>query len=243
MSTTNVAHYEEETVVGRYEALREEGLFDRERRAIESYFAPGSRILDLGCGAGRTTMALAERGFSVVGVDASRPMIDSARRAHPDGEYVVGDAANLPFRDADFENVLFSYNGLDVLRPQSLRYEALREIRRVLVPGGRFVFTTHNLLRQLVPYPLSIEHLRALAAFWWSNLRQGLVGTPYKRPPNEQNPGVIYYTDFVRQVMELDRCGLDFVTMLERDSLGSKYFGPALFFVAERPAEKATGAA
>jgi len=237
MSSTNVRHYEEPTVVGRYEALREEGLFDRERRAIESYFTPGSRVLDLGCGAGRTTLALADRGFSVVGVDASRSMIDSARRAHPDGEYLVGDAANLPFRDADFENVLFSYNGLDELRPRARRYDALREIRRVLAPGGRFVFTTHNLLRQLIPYPMTAHHLRGLAAFWWANLRAGLVGTPYKRSPDLQKPGAIYYTDFVRQTLELDRCGFHFVTMLERDSLSSKYFGPALAFVAERPTE------
>ena len=97
MSTDpNVAHYELQNIVDEYRNLREEGLFEPERRAIERYFTPGSRVLDLGCGAGRTTHALDEHGFDVVGVDASSGMVAAASEADADVQYLVGDASTSP---------------------------------------------------------------------------------------------------------------------------------------------------
>lgn len=236
MSTDpNVAHYETPGIIDEYSKLREQGLFVPERRAIERYFAPGSRVLDLGCGAGRTTHALDEQGFDVVGVDASSGMIAAASAADADVQYLVGDASSLPFSESEFDNVLFSYNGLDELNPEAERLEALREIRRVLTPGGKFVFSTRNILRSLIPFPPTVDTARDLVAFWRLNLEADLVGTPYKQTRDGVAGNAVYHSNPNRQARQLNAAGLELVTLLDRDTLRSKYFGPVSFFVAERP--------
>lgn len=232
---SNVAHYEDPVVVARYNDLRDEGLFTREARAVDRYFDPGSRVLDVGCGAGRTSNALDERGYDVVGVDASVEMIAAARAAHDGARYLVGDATRLPFTDASFDNAIFSYNGLDELRPANARTDALCEIRRVLAPGGRFVFSTHNLLRELIPYPVTFDHLRDFLGFWVRNARAGQLWSPYKEPRDGDDGVSVYHVDPIRQARQLDAAGFDFHTLLEREGVLSKYLGPSLFFVVEKP--------
>lgn len=94
---------------------------------------PGRRTLDLGCGEGRVARDLAARGHSVVGIDASPTLVGLAREADPDGEYLVGDAAALPFEDASFDLVI-AYN---VLMDVDDMAGAVGEAARVLEPGGR----------------------------------------------------------------------------------------------------------
>jgi ubiquinone/menaquinone biosynthesis C-methylase UbiE len=125
------------------------GLWRCERSTFRRYLPEGGRILDLGCGAGRTTFGLYREGFrKIIGVDFSPGMIRHARlHSARRGERIVfrvGDACRLPFRARSFEGSLFSFNGLMTIPKLSLRITALREVRRVLVPGGRFVFTTHE---------------------------------------------------------------------------------------------------
>ena len=160
-------------------------------------------------------------------------MIAAARRAGSDGQYPVGDG-HPPLRRRRLRHVLFSYNGIDELNPEARRYEALREIRRVLAPSGRFVFSTHNILRMLLPYPFTPEELRVLADFWWRNFTAELLRPRQantKRLAGERR----YHIDPRRQASQLDVVGFDFVALLGRGSLRSKYFGPTSYFVAQRP--------
>jgi ubiquinone/menaquinone biosynthesis C-methylase UbiE len=94
---------------------------------------PDRRTLDLACGEGRLARDLAARGHSVVGLDASPTLVELAREADPDGEYVVGDAAALPFDDASFDLVV-AYNALMDFGDMA---GAVREAARVLESGGR----------------------------------------------------------------------------------------------------------
>jgi SAM-dependent methyltransferase len=94
---------------------------------------PGERILDLGCGDGQLTTRLAAAGATVIGVDASAPMVEAARARGIDA--VVGNAEQLPFADAAFDAV-FSNAALHWVRDQDAM---LAEVHRVLRPGGRFV--------------------------------------------------------------------------------------------------------
>jgi SAM-dependent methyltransferase len=94
---------------------------------------PGWRTLDLGCGEGRVARDLAGRGHAVVGIDASPTLVELAREADPGSEYLLGDAAALPFDDASFDLVV-AYNLLMDVEDMA---GAVRETARVLVRGGR----------------------------------------------------------------------------------------------------------
>ena len=105
----------------------------------------GSKVLDLGCGTGRTTRYLKdERGANVVGVDVAPNMVKRATELHPDIEFRVADARSLPYENGYFDHVVFSFNGIDYIYPKEERLRALKEINRVLKSLGHFIFSFHN---------------------------------------------------------------------------------------------------
>jgi SAM-dependent methyltransferase len=104
--------------------------------------APGESVLDLGCGTGELAMALAQRvgpNGRVAGIDLSRPLVEGARRkARRAGlaiDYHVVSVEQLPLADASVD-VIVSSLVMHHLAPAVLA-RAVREIRRVLKPGGR----------------------------------------------------------------------------------------------------------
>jgi demethylmenaquinone methyltransferase/2-methoxy-6-polyprenyl-1,4-benzoquinol methylase len=108
-------------------------------QAIEA--GPGDRVLDVACGTGLVSAALVGRyGCSVVGLDQSEQMLARAR-ARVDGrpdlsarvELVRGEAERLPFGDAEFDALTFTYLLRYVDDPQ----QTMRELARVVKPGGR----------------------------------------------------------------------------------------------------------
>jgi demethylmenaquinone methyltransferase/2-methoxy-6-polyprenyl-1,4-benzoquinol methylase len=110
------------------------GLDRRWRRlTAAAVVRPGDRVLDAACGTGDLALADARAGGSVTGLDFSPAMLERARRKAPELEWVEGDALALPFADASFDaaTVGFGVRNLDDLEA------GLRELRRVLRPGGR----------------------------------------------------------------------------------------------------------
>jgi ubiquinone/menaquinone biosynthesis C-methylase UbiE len=229
--------YSDPAVVERYVADRSRGLTDRERTAVERYFRPeGSRVLDVGCGGGRTTVALDERGYDVVGFDVSSAMVCAARRFDDSGpKYLVGDATSMPFEDESFAHVLFSYNGLDEVSPEHRRRAALAEVARVLEPGGTFVFSSHNRRRLFIAYPPTPAEVGASLRFWLRNLRQGWLGSPYKLVSTDGWDRPVYHVTPGIQRRQLHEVGLEPVEILGRGGLGSRLFGPSLYYVARKP--------
>ena len=108
-----------------------------------------ARMLDIGVGGGRTTLAFAGLVKTYVGIDYSEPMIEACRRKFRGAQgalsFWVGDAMSLSqFGDASFDFVLFSFNGVDYM-PHESRLKALSEMKRVARPGGYVCFSSHNL--------------------------------------------------------------------------------------------------
>lgn len=110
--------------------------------------SPGDRVLDVGCGTGTQTIVARRRsrpGGSVVGVDVSPKMLGvarrKARRAGLDITFRQADAATLPFEDERFDVVTM----MTVMHmvPESERRLALREVTRVLRPGGRLLLVDY----------------------------------------------------------------------------------------------------
>ncbi|WP_232702058.1 class I SAM-dependent methyltransferase [Halobacterium wangiae] len=104
--------------------------------AVVSLLDPqaGERVLDVGCGTGHLTDAIADSGADVVGVDNAEAMLAEARSAYPDHEFVHGDARDLAF-DESFDAV-FSNAALHWIPDQD---SVLESVASVLHPGGRFV--------------------------------------------------------------------------------------------------------
>ena len=93
------------------------GLWDSEGQLASNYFSKVDRILDLGCGAGRTTIALYRLGYSnVLGMDLSDGMIERATSIAEQAGYPipfeVGDAISLRYDDETFDGALFSAQGV-----------------------------------------------------------------------------------------------------------------------------------
>ncbi len=82
--------------INRFRELADEGVdLAGEARLVDAMAAPHSRILDAGCGPGRTAGALHARGHHVVGVDADAELIEAARHDHPGPRWIVADLSEL----------------------------------------------------------------------------------------------------------------------------------------------------
>jgi SAM-dependent methyltransferase len=138
----------------------------------------GRPVLDLGFGGGRTVPLLRALSDDYVGLDYVPELVSAARERFPAVPLDEGDARDLSrFPDGRFALVFFSFNGIDGLAHDD-RAVVLREVRRVLEPGGLFAYSTHNLdhavvaggfvgvgLRQVVRRPWRVVHyLRSLPA-------------------------------------------------------------------------------
>jgi ubiquinone/menaquinone biosynthesis C-methylase UbiE len=106
------------------------------RDAFLASLPPSGRLtLDVGCGEGRVTRDLRTLGHRVVGLDQSPAMIAAAREADPEGEYLVADAAAMPFEDAAADLVVAFMTLMDMDDLAG----AVRELGRVLEPSGLLV--------------------------------------------------------------------------------------------------------
>ena len=136
--------YSRAWVVSKYSKI---GLWPSEREICWTFWKTGERVLDLGCGAGRTTIPLHQEGYLPVGVDIAQPMVAQAKRLAerlaPAIPFGAADATDLPFKDNSFHGILFSYNGIELIPKQEGKVAALAEAWRVLRPDGHLIFTTH----------------------------------------------------------------------------------------------------
>jgi len=99
----------------------------------------GSRALDFGCGAGRSSRFLKEHDFRVTGVDISASMLEHARERDPAGDYrLVRDGDLSGVASAAFD-LVFSAFTFDNVPGREARAHLFGELRRVLAPGGRLV--------------------------------------------------------------------------------------------------------
>lgn len=92
----------------------------------------GKKVLDIGCGSGRSTALIDGTGAVVVGVDAAQGMVDYAKRTFEGIDFRVGGIEDLEFQDDEFD-VIFAANSVQYAADLDV---ALGELRRVCRPGG-----------------------------------------------------------------------------------------------------------
>lgn len=119
--------------------------------------ARGIRVLDVGCGTGVVSITAARTGATVSAIDLTPPLLERAREnariADVSIDFREADAEELPFGDAEFDVVLSQFAHMFAPRPDV----AIREMLRVLKPGGTIAFSTW-------PPELLVGQTSALAA-------------------------------------------------------------------------------
>lgn len=119
-----------------------------EAYVFDRFLHSGERLLDVGCGTGRTSFLLAGRFGRIDAYDIVPEVIAVARQRNrelgTDVNFFVADATNMPVPSTTYDAVLFAYNGIEGILDKQGQLRALGEVFRVLRPGGVFVFTTKS---------------------------------------------------------------------------------------------------
>jgi len=147
-----------------YEALFVPALFGQWAPVIADAagILSGQRVLDVGCGTGILAREVAVRtgsGGRVVGIDPSPGMLAVARQLAPAVEWREGLAESLPFRDQSFDAVVSQF----ALMFFTDRHLALREMLRVLTPGGRLAVAVWDSLDAMPAYAAEVALLERMA--------------------------------------------------------------------------------
>jgi SAM-dependent methyltransferase len=116
--------------------------FDRDvlDRFVDRVRGQGA-VCDLGCGPAQIARYLRDRGVNTFGADFSEGMLVEARRLNPDLQFVQTSMLALGLRSESLAGVAAFYSIIHA--PREKVVEALAEVRRVLQPGGLFLFTFH----------------------------------------------------------------------------------------------------
>lgn len=161
-------------------------LLSRQRFALEMVEAGvprASKVLDAGCATGEMATRLMRRGYEVWGLDIAEPMIRCARERCPSDRFRVGDVEQMPFRDNTFDAVVC----LGVIEYLDTDERALREMWRVLKPGGRAVVSTPSAVCPLYHLDRVLVHLLGAARPLVHLVKYRLRGrpAPVRQPSRE----------------------------------------------------------
>lgn len=139
-----------------------QGAYEEVRRMMEWLELPeGAEVLDLCCGMGRHSMALHRFGFQVTGVDLSEVLLAEARKLDGEGEvrWIRGDMRSVPLTES-FDAVVNLFTSFGYFSDSADNEQVLKEIRRLLKPGGRFIIDYLNpayVAAHLVPHSVRTE--------------------------------------------------------------------------------------
>ncbi len=127
----------------------------------------GRRILEVGCGSAPCSRYLRTRGASVVAFDLSAGMLDFAtaaeRRTGVPVPLVQADVCEMPFRDDSFDLAFSAFGAIPFVADSAL---AMRQVARVLVPGGRWVFSATHPMRWMFPDDPGPAGLTAIQSYF-----------------------------------------------------------------------------
>ena len=127
----------------------------------------GRRVLEIGCGAAQCARWLTREGATAVGLDLSHRQLQHARRIDAETGLAVpvvcGTATDLPFADASFDIAFSAFGALQFVEDIG---RTVREVARVLRPGGRFAFSVTHPVRWAMPDDPTKDGLVVTSSYW-----------------------------------------------------------------------------
>lgn len=184
LSLTLQEKYSQAQVVAFWTQLAASGLQIAEARMLERYAPPPpARVLDIGCGAGRVTLALAPRGYAVDGLDITAAMVQAARALAAQhglrAAFVQADLCALPLAAGSYDLALIFIAALQHVAERGRRRDALRQVGLALRPGGVLILALDNVAPALRCYVAwGTARLRGASNGHHSSARQSEPSAP-----------------------------------------------------------------
>jgi len=214
---------------------------------IDRYFNEGDSVLDIACGAGRTAIPLAQKGFKVTAIDFLLQMLEiprlRAQQYNVHVQFLLMDANEMKFSDESFDNVVFFYNSFELIWGTANRIKLLKEVHRILKPGGHFILTARSgfafgkrwiawpwlLMRTYIFSPLGLgnPHLELCDVFSRGTYHR--YQSPFSIRKDLRNSGFVCKLFNSRRNLERNKKPT-FFTNFSPDT--------SLFFVTQKPLEK-----
>ncbi len=113
-------------------------------KPLAKYTRDGDTVLDLGCGNGRLYQIFADLQVRYVGIDQSEELIALAKKKFPEARFLVGNMLDTRVTEQSVD-VVYCIAAFQHIPTTELRLQVLREIKRVLKPGGTLIMTNWNL--------------------------------------------------------------------------------------------------
>ncbi|MEU6583683.1 class I SAM-dependent methyltransferase [Nocardia sp. NPDC046763] len=200
------------------------------------------RILEIGCGSAPCSRWLASHGAHPVGLDISRAMLDRGLAAMAAGgprvPLIQAGAEELPFADESFDLACSAFGAVPFVADSA---RVMREVHRVLKPGGRWVFSVNHPMRWIFPDDPGPEGLRATIPYF--------DRTPYVELDSNGEPTYVeHHRTIGDRVREIVAAGLVLTDIIEPDwpewldrewgqwsPLRGEIFPGTAIFVTEKP--------
>lgn len=139
----NQNYYDLPEKIEAYSQYCVEGITDQEEKVFNRFLKPPLSILVLGCGSGRETFYLAQKGYQVTGLDSSKKMLDEAqkhkKRLGLKVNFVEGNFIHLSPNLGQFDCVFFSENIYSLIPSQTLRLQTLKNAAKLLKQPNGFL--------------------------------------------------------------------------------------------------------
>jgi SAM-dependent methyltransferase len=169
----------------------------------------GCRVLEVGCGSAPCARWLATQGAAVVGLDLSRGMLrhaqDAAGRTGVTVPLIEADAESLPLRSGAFDLACSAFGAVPFCNDSA---RVMREVFRVLRPGGRWVFATTHPIRWVFPDDPGPDGLTAATPYF--------DRTPYVEVDGAGRPTYVeHHRTLGDRVREIVAAGFTFVDLIE----------------------------
>jgi len=140
-----------------FQQLNKKGLFPEEEILVKKYLKPGSKVLVIGCGAGRECFVLAKTGFEVVGVDISKKMISVAKEISKKKKLKIkffeSNILDFNSKKESFDYILMFEQMYNLIPTTKNRCVLLKKIHSLLKKEGLFMFSVYSKFNWYLIFP------------------------------------------------------------------------------------------